>query len=156
MAIQFQIHPEAYSLPIHLFCYTSILFLFFFFPHGKGKQSHTSHQNRLILRFLRSAIQHIPVCNQTDIYQCQQTCNQTQKVLFQRTAYMLFSSTVSHAFLMSSQATETHKKRCSLKHLRQQDTGTFQYFPCTDQSKTEWKKNITGIHTNQTPFIFYQ
>lgn len=69
---------------------------------------------------------------------------------------MLFSSTVSHAFLMSSQATEIHKKtRCSLKHLRQQDTSTFRYFPCTDQSKAKWKKNITDVHTNQAPFIFY-
>jgi len=39
-----------------------------------------------------------------------------------------------------------------LKHLRQQDTSTFRYLPCTDQSKAKWKKNITDVHTKTGTF----
>lgn len=49
----------------------------------------------------------------------------------------------------------TQKNLLFFEALRQQDASTFRYFPCTDQSKAKWKKNITDIHTNQAPFIFY-
>lgn len=66
---------------------------------------------------------------------------------------MLFS-VVSHAFLMSSQATEIHKKTCcSLKHLDSRMLVHFDTFPAQIRARQSGKRTLqTFIQTRHLSF----